>query len=248
MTPDEFYMYFEKVVFPNVKICENMILDIVNIDRDLVKFYVNKYIQSDKIYSVYPSKQPEVDYKVLLTNITKFIKKKYSQKGLDRFLTYIPDNKYNIVFDGNNILLNKAGSFEKESYDKLVKLYKDCIDKGLNPVIFIHTRIVKVIKRAGLKLNFNYIGTPYRYNDDWFSLYYAIKYNINLVSRDIYRDHINQFDTQKKQDYLKIFLAHKRYNITEDFRMIIFENKQLPIVCEEDDYYYIPGNKGYLKV
>lgn len=246
MKYDSYYTYYISLILPNVKVCENMIIELGNIDRNLLNIYVGYYISSEKLYSNYPNKFPLINYNNLTETIIKYIKGKYGELGLIKFLKCIPREKYDIVFDGNNILLNKQGKFNTKSYIKLVKLYNDCIKKGLNPIVFIHIRIIKIIKKNNINIKLNYISTPYNYNDDWFSLYYAIKNNVELVSRDIYRDHINKFDTEKNSDLLKIFLTHKKLNITKDFENIVFENKNLSIIIKENDKFFIPGKKGYL--
>lgn len=248
ISEEEFDKYYMVSVLPNIIVCENMILDLAKIDKNMIKYYIGSYIISDNIYQDYPITYPTINYSILLDNMEKFIKKKYSQKGLDRFLKIIPSKKYDIVFDGNNILLNKAGNLDQSSYNKLYKLYQYCLNNKLKPLVFIHSRIIKLMKKNNMKLDFNFIATPYRYNDDWFCLYYAIKNNIKLVSRDIYRDHINQFDSQKGLNYMKIFLSSNKLNITEDFSSIIFDNNILPIIIKNNDSYFIPGKKGYFKI
>lgn len=244
---DDVYKFYKNIV-DIIPIDEKLILGLANIYPKLLDYYVNKYIKINEDYEDNPKEKINYNYGYLINQIEKFIKKKYSQKGLDRFLEHIPSKKYNIVFDGNNILLNTKGVIEKESYIQLMTLFLKCVDKGYNPLIFIHSRNVKQLKKMKLPLNFTFYPTPYRYNDDWFSLYYAIKNNCYLVSKDIFRDHINQYDTQNKTDHLKIFLDNKKLNIMDDFSDVIFEKRILSIIIKEDDNYYLPGIKGYKKI
>lgn len=250
---DNFIEWYQKTIFDNIKIDSKLIMGLCSIEVKLLKLYKNKYVRINKDFWDDLPFEVDFSYEYLLDQIEKFIKKKFSKIGLERFLKVFPENKkYNLVFDGNNILLNKKGKLEIDSYVKLIKLYEDSKIKGYNPIVFIHARHLKTITKMGLKLNFNYIPTPYRYNDDWFCLYYAIKNNVNIVSRDIYRDHINQFDTQNNTNYLKIFLEHKKFDIKEDFSEIIYQQKNIPIIIyyndHEREYIYIPGNKKYLLV
>lgn len=247
-TETEFMEFYQKNIYPLIPIESKLILGISEIYPKLLDIYLNHYLVVDKYFGDTPRTTPEFNYTLLITQIEKFIKKKFSQKGLNAFLKVIPTKKYDLVFDGNNILLNKKGNIEIESFLKMNLLFESAREKGFNPIVFIHARHLKTLKRMGLKITFNYIATLYRYNDDWFSLYYAIKNNVYLVSRDIFRDHINQFDTQKGTNYLKIFLHHKKLNMTEDFSEIIFENKNIPIILKENGNYFIPGLTGYFKI
>jgi len=244
----DFFDFYKKNIYPLIPIEEKLILGIAEIYPELLDLYLDKYLVVDKMFKTSPSSLPKVDYSFLLKQIENFIKKKFSKKGLAAFLRVFPKekDKYDLVFDGNNILLNKKGILKIESFKKLNTLVVSAQSMGYNPVVFIHARHLKTLKRMGLKIPFTYISTLYRYNDDWFSLYYAIKNDIPLVSRDIFRDHINQFDTQNKTDFLKIFLHNKKLNINEDFSEIQFEQKNIPIIFKKMGNYYIPGNKGYM--
>lgn len=245
-TEDEVYDFY-KNIYDIVPLDDKLVLGISEIYPKLLNYYINRYVKISEDFKDKLENKKIYDYSYLVNQIEKFIKKKYSQKGLDRFLEHIPTKKYDIVIDGNNILLNK-GIIEKASYNQLVVLNNNCLEKGLKPLIFIHSRNVKQLKKMGLPLNFIFYPTPYRYNDDWFSLYYAIKNNCNLVSKDIFRDHINQYDTQNKTDHLKIFLENKKLNINEDFSEIIFEEKILSIIIKDNEDYYLPGINGYKKI
>ena len=250
MSKEEFLDYYREIVYPNVCISKNpnMIPSLIKLNRNILDFYVGEYFLLDNEYYSYPKYEYSANVNELKILIERFIKKKFSQKGLIRFKKVFPTKHYDIVFDGNNILLNKCGKLERESHTKLLSLLEQCYDRGLKPLVFIHKRHIKNMKREGMSLDFNYVSTPYRYDDDWFSLYYAICHNIKLVSRDNFRDHINIFDTMLKKDNLKIFLHKQRVNITEDFTRICFRETILPVIIKEDDTFYIPGKEGYLKV
>ncbi|ADO67128.1 hypothetical protein crov095 [Cafeteria roenbergensis virus] len=246
--PTEFFKFYQKHIMPVIPIEEKLILGIIDIYPELIELYLNQYVIIDKVFKDEPEDMPKVDYSFLLNQIEVFIKKSFSQKGLTTFLNVFPTEKYDLVFDGNNILLNKKGIFEVESFKKLHSLVESTKTKGYTPLVFIHIRHVKTIKRLGLDIPFAFISTPYRYNDDWFSLYYAIKHDIPLVSRDIFRDHINQFDTIPQSNLLKIFLHHRKISINKDFTKIIFKDRNIPIIFKNKDGYYIPGKSCYLKI
>lgn len=247
---EDFFDFYKKNIYHLIPIEEKLILGIADIYPELLELYLGEYLVIDKEFedTFIPKTIPSVDYSFLKNQIEKFIKKKFSQKGLDAFLKVFPKKKYDLVFDGNNILLNKKGVIEVESFWKMNNLFESAQKMGYEPVVFIHARHLKTLKRMGLKIPFTFISTLYRYNDDWFSLYYAIKNDVPLVSRDIFRDHINQFDTQKNSNYMKIFLHHRKMNIKEDFSEIEFEQKNIPIIIKVNGNYYLPGNKGYLKI
>lgn len=250
MGKDEFYEYYGRIIFPVSNILKNkeMIPELINIDKRLLDFYVGKYYLQEKVCEDRPEGEYKANLADLKNDIEKFIKRKFSQKGLDRFLKVFPKKKYDIVFDGNNVLLNKCGRLESESHSKLLILLEQCRQLKLRPLVFIHKRNVKTMKKMGLSLDFPFASTPYRYDDDWFSLYYSICNNVTLVSRDHFRNHINTFDTLKKKDNLKIFLHQNRMNIKKDFSSIIFTKTVLPIIIKENENYYIPGINGYSKV
>ena len=244
----EFFEYYKKNIFPLIPIEEKLIVGIAKIYPELLDVYLNEYLIINEDFDDELPDVTKVDYKFLTKQIESFIKKKFSQRGLTAFLKVFPKKKYDLVFDGNNILLNKKGVIEIESFWKMVHLFESATKSGYNPVVFIHARHLKTLKRMGLKVPFAFVSTLYRYNDDWFSLYYAIKNNVHLVSRDIFRDHVNQFDTQKKSNFLKIFLHSRKLNIKEDFSEIIFEQKNIPIIIKQKGNYYLPGRMGYLKI
>lgn len=246
--PTEFFKFYQMHIMPLIPIEEKLILGISEIYPELIELYVNQYVVIDKVFKDVPECMPKVNYSFLLNQIEMFIKKKFSPKGLTAFLKVFPTEKYDLVFDGNNILLNKKGVFEVESFRKLISLVESAKTKGYNPIVFIHIRHVKTLKRLGLEIPFAYISTLYRYNDDWFSLYYAIKYDVPLVSRDIFRDHINQFDTIPQSNLLKIFLHYRKISINKDFTKIIFKDSNIPIIFKIKDSYYIPGKSSYLKI
>lgn len=240
-------IYYEKI-FKTIQISSSLILGLAKFMPCLLKLYINEYVIIDKDFVNKPTGSYKINYNYLLNQIEQFIKKKFSQKGLDIFLKVFPITKHNLVFDGNNILLNKKGIIEAESFIKLQNLYDTSIKKGYFPLVFIHMRHLKTLKKMGLTITFNCIKTPYKYNDDWFSLYYAIKHNSYLVSKDIFRDHINQFDTLNKTNFMKIFLHHRKLDIKDDFTEIIFKETTVPVIIKEGSYIYIPGKTNYLKI
>ena len=241
--------YYLKEIYPYLEVNNFVIEGLLSSSfPKLLNYYIGEYCLINDKCSDYPLFEQSYDYTILLKQFEHFIEREYKSQGLIKFLSKIPDEKFDIVFDGNNILLNRCGILVKESYDKLVNLYNSCIDIGIKPLVYIHERNVKDLKKKGINITINYIATPYRYDDDWFSLYYGIKNNCFLISKDIFRNHINILDTMNNSNHLKIYLHNRKLNINEDFTEIIFKRTFLPIIIKENECIYIPSNKGYKRV
>ena len=174
----DFDEYYRSHFKPHVNISSIMILDIANLFPYLLKYYIGKYIDIEPklinhnnydINVYHDLNDLDNSYDELINNIQRFIMSKY--KTLNYFMKFIPQyGYYDIAIDGNNILL-ETGNITKKSYYNLKHIYKVCSDKSANNVIvFIHKRHMKKLKTFDNTIPFNYIATPYGYNDDWFTL------------------------------------------------------------------------------
>lgn len=241
---EQTYQYFSKLC-NQIQIDGKMIKELCEIDCNLLDYYLGAYVETGEKYDEYPINKISYNYDMLLFKMESFIKKKYSQKGLTNFLECIPEEKYDVVIDGNNLLLHK-GKIDSISIEILHKVVKHFV-KRYKCLTFIHPRNVKKIKKLGMDIKIDYVETLYNYNDDWFSLYYAIKNNSFICSRDYFLDHINQYDTKTGTNDMKIFLKSKKIHLQNDFK--ILETKSIiPIIIKEYDGYYIPGIYGYKKI
>lgn len=242
MSKGKLHEYFKNKFYNIIKIDARMITDIINIYPPLLELYLNEYVILNENFTDYPKNKIIMNYQPLLEIIEKYLEENYGNDKLKKFLKTIPDTKYDIVIDGNNILLNKKGKLTNEGIENLKKI---CNIKH-SYIVFIHPRNCKKIKE---KLNgINYVKTLYNLNDDWFSLYYAIKNNSFIVSKDNFKDHIYEFDTKNNKNLLKIYLFNKKLSISKKYSIIKIKEKHLPIIIKENNYYLIPGNRNYLKI
>ena len=222
-----------------------MIMDIADKYPYLLDLYENSYVGIDTVFpGELPFNDPVINFGSLVEKIESFIEEKYGLFGLTVFMNHIPTTKYNIVFDGNNVLLHQK-KVNDYTYGRLIHLVKETKKLGMKPLVFVHKRNIKEMEKLGLKVIEEIQETPYHFNDDWFSLYYAVKNNCYLVSNDIFRDHIYNWDTSDNTNLLKIFLKQKKITMEENFSKLNFDNNNTSIIIKHEGKFYIPGSKGY---
>ena len=244
---DDLVEYYESYIYRMIPV-DSRLIELLCTYPKVLELYIGKYVELDGEYK--EEVEFDYDYGELLGQIRKFIKRKYGGKNYERFLKNIPEKNYSIVFDGNNVLFSDGGKeITKKSYNRLIALVDYTIKNGHTPLVFIHQRNMKYIKKwLKLPLHDYMHGTPYNFNDDWFSLYYAIQNNCYLVSNDLFRDHINIFDTNNKTDHLKVFIKSKKLFTDRTFSSVIFTNNNIPVIIKKNDKIYVPAKSGYLVI
>lgn len=239
--------HFEDYYKENIKnnlIVDNRLISFLIDYPKYLNFYIGQYVKLDEEFS--EMIDYKYDYSRLLIQIFNYIKNKYSSRDYQIFLRSIPTKSYDMVFDGNNILFSDTGKITEKSYIRLTNLVKFAQENGYNPIVFIHIRNIKYLQKVLKKHIPEYIySTPYNFNDDWISIFYAVKNNCNIVSNDLFRDHINEFDTKNKTNHFKIFLDDKKLPTNKNLDRIIFTNNIIPIIIRKNDKIYIPGISGY---
>lgn len=254
----DFINYYNRIIKPNIEISSIMIHDIINYYPYLIQYHIGTYIDlpiteiDENILTKYNHKKyDEVcdidnDYNDAALNIKQFIINKYGSFKI--FNKYIPEGcKYDVAIDGNNVLL-RTGKLCNRDYQLLKKMYNRCCKNGYDPIIFIHKRHIKNLKKLeGDELPFNYVATPFGYDDDWFTLYYGVSNNIPIISNDLYRDHIYRFDKSHNTDELKTYLGHKLYKYNIINPKLLLKPKVLPIIIETNNYIYIPLSNSHNK-
>jgi hypothetical protein len=145
------------------------------------------------------------------------------------------------VIDGNNFLLTQKGEITLKTIYQLKNLM-DFVSKTFDIFVFVHQRHQKTINKLASFLNSKIIYTPASFNDDWFSLYFAIKNNCYLLSNDRFIDHIFLFDTLHESDDLKNFLEIKQIKFQQKLIMPLNYSK---IIQGDNTKILIPGITGF---
>jgi hypothetical protein len=145
------------------------------------------------------------------------------------------------VIDGNNFLLTQKGEITLKTIFQLKNLM-DFVSKTFDIIVFVHQRHQKTINKLVSFLNSKIIYTPASFNDDWFSLYFAIKNNCYLLSNDRFIDHIFLFDTLHESDDLKNFLEIKQIKFQQKLIMPLNYSK---IIQGDNTKILIPGITGF---
>ena len=122
-------------------------------------------------------------------------------KQLTHFYTKL--NNIKVIIDAGNILHNRHGVIMQQSFIDLENIIINTITNIGIPLIIIHIKhlktypeLINIFTRTGV----NYFRTPYNINDDFFILWFFLKYNCEtyIISNDKYRDHIFKFNTLSK--------------------------------------------------
>lgn len=112
-------------------------------------------------------------------------------------------NNIKVIIDAGNILHNRQGVIIQQSFIDLENIIINTIINIGIPIIIIHIKhlktypeLINIFTRTGVQ----YFKTPYNINDDYFILWFFLKYNCEtyIISNDKYRDHIFKFNTVSK--------------------------------------------------
>ena len=122
-------------------------------------------------------------------------------KQLTSFYTKLNDIK--VIIDAGNILHNRQGVIIQQSFIDLENIIINVITNIGTPLIIIHSKHLKIypeLINIFIRTGVNYFRTPYNINDDFFILWFFLKYNCKayIISNDKYRDHIFKFNTLSK--------------------------------------------------
>jgi hypothetical protein len=112
-------------------------------------------------------------------------------------------NNIKVIIDAGNILHNRQGVIMQQSFIDLENIIINTIINIGIPIIIIHIKhlktypeLINIFTRTGVQ----YFKTPYNINDDYFILWFFLKFNCEtyIISNDKYRDHIFKFNTASK--------------------------------------------------
>lgn len=190
--------------------CPIKITDTIN------KFIVPFKIKSNKSLFVYSNlKKYHFNQDIINTNLEIISKAISKIKEIDDYFINIVfeinqqslkfnnfddiSNKF-IIIDGGNILFSNKAILNKISFERLILLMTKIKNLNKIPVLIIHKRhfdkkrytdkdIDKYIDY--LKNNFLYFQTPFHENDDYYILYLGLKYQLKIITNDLFGDHIS---------------------------------------------------------
>jgi len=188
----------------------------------------------------------KINSDLLLKKLDNYIAKKVSPDKLYQFKFIINKDvsylkKPLCVIDGNNYLLTEKGEITLKTTVKL-KFLIDLLSKSYQVMIFIHQRHQTKINQLCSFLNHLITFTPASFNDDWFSLYFAIKNNAYILSNDNFKDHIFLFDTLDETDDLKNFLETHQIKYRDKLIMPLNYSK---VIQGNSSHILIPGISGF---
>ena len=229
--------FLEKYIYNKFTIDENDICKIYgnkNLDKILKIMSDNEIIINDKKYFIkyFNCKECKIfnnkcsicnnelelfklnDYNIskLLSNLEKqyFFNKKNILKNLDNFLS---NNIYDVVIDGNNILLH-CGIIDENSISRLFLINNILKVKNLKSLIFIHSRHKETLDNFNInKYKFNIYYTPCKFYDDIFFIWTALKYNKYIISNDLFKDIIYKLQDDNFSKFINYSLiTYKFFN------------------------------------
>lgn len=153
-----------------------------------------------------------------------------------QFLVTLRNNKYQFVIDGANVgRFNNHGKLNVDHKKISMVVSQLGIKKCL---VVLHQRHESVITKL-TKANIIVQTVPKNHDDDWFSLYAALKLNIYLVSNDQGRNHGYMAKCQKElqwwMSYHKVTLAvnANEYNL-------IFPRNYSQCIQKNNGHWHVP--------
>lgn len=117
------------------------------------------------------------------------------------------NNQY-ILVDGGNVLFSNKALIDLNSYQRLLSMMNKISQMNKQPILVIHRRhlnfkkisdshIINIINQ--ITDQFLVFKTPYHQNDDYYLLYLALKYQVKIITNDLFGDHISVLKSQYDQ-------------------------------------------------
>jgi len=264
----QLFKYFQNIVSQyEFKLTNSIVIDIATLYPDFSYLFHERYVEPVEVddfirekmlegrynYSFYRENPHNLSFDVLKQVIERHINDYCIENGIKNvFKMYIPKKQFDVVVDGNNVILHNCGKVKKDSVNELTAIVNKLKDTHGSVLVYIHERHHKWEKYAKHPIwknpNVCVIYTPYKYNDDWFSIYYAILNNIYIVSNDNYKDHILKYQTDGDRMSLKAFLAYRHIHTT-NFVDLTYPRETIPIIYYRENAAYIPETTGgFIKI
>lgn len=127
-----------------------------------------------------------------------------------QFETILNNNKNNqyILIDGGNILFSNKAIIDLNSYHRLLSMMNKIFRMNKQPILVIHQRHLNLKKIPNSNIidiinqiteRFLVFKTPYHQNDDYYLLYLGLKYQVKIITNDLFGDHISVLKSQYDQ-------------------------------------------------
>lgn len=127
-----------------------------------------------------------------------------------QFETILNNNKNNqyILIDGGNVLFSNKALIDLNSYQRLLLMMKKISLMNKQPILVIHQRHLNLKKISDSHIiniinqiteQFLVFKTPYHQNDDYYLLYLGLKYQVKIITNDLFGDHISVLKSQYDQ-------------------------------------------------
>ena len=208
--------YFHYIVYnkQNKNLCEELFLKYIPFDSILPKDiiflikndlnYLLRFLDGHFINLDYSGKVfHNVDFKRYTFDEAKEEFNKISSKvdDMDLFLTTI-NNPYEHIIDAGNIMYSRKGEFNENSITDL----EFVINKFKNSLIIIHTKHLKNNKIKKTLAGKLFFATPYKYNDDIFTVMAYLHNPCKIISNDTFKDHTIENNEDKAMWYSLLLL------------------------------------------
>lgn len=126
----------------------------------------------------------------ILSKLSNFIS---NINSAERFVS-----NYDIILDGGNILYNNKGKISNDSLIYLSSILDQIKTQYTKPLLILHSRHFrnKNIKSIVINSKVKYFLTPYKENDDLYTLWFFLKTNCSsyILSNDKYSEHIFKYN------------------------------------------------------
>lgn len=171
--------------------------------------------------------------------IIKYYKELIPNKYYDEFISKL--SGADVILDGGNISFNNSGKLD---YKYIENVFKNTLLRYKKPLFIIHKRHEKsknpIIKQFLNKFNENIYLTPYNFYDDYFLIFGIIYNDINIITNDLFKDHIFEMFKlfESKNNQIKNYLTEKILNYNRNF--IKDELKYSNCIQYIDGNLYIP--------
>lgn len=244
--------YFHYIMYnkENVNLCRELFLKNISFDsilpkdieflinndlKYLVKLLDGRFIKMDTVGKLYP----EVDFKrYKFEESKKYFDSIASKVLINNFMDTIIDKNYNYIIDAGNILFSRNGELTDFSVIDLNYV----INKFSNSLIIIHSKHLKNNKIKKILSDKLFFATPYKYNDDIFTIMAYLYNNCKIITNDTFKDHTienNNFRNFIFDDLIK----YSNYNGVITFDIEYSYTRCIQVINEK---IYVPANYGFL--
>jgi len=197
---------------------------------ELDELFIYSKIKSNNLINL-PYNKLLINNSKLIDKIEELIKPNYIYK-----LNQI-SNKYKFIIDAGNILYSYQGKINKNSLDGLEKIINNCKEC----LIIIHEKHFKNELIKNLIYKYDYFLTPYKYNDDLFILWLFLKFNIEIITNDKFKDHNYNFNFEYNYNILLQYIINYSPNydlIYKEYNYIKKINNKIYIPQEDGNYLF----------